>query len=155
MADPKEIPRNIAGVSADLLRNEYKRMFGHLKPRDPARIPRMLDLVGNRWLRSPDLRFFQLLEGIFGCPILLKKCFFYQEDDITETLLTKEHSSARSEHFSDKEEVEGSSPSVPTTIDICTSCEHGNKFGECVNEFDNECIFYKHLENHYEPVEEE
>lgn len=62
-------------------------MFKHLKPRDPARIPRLLKTLEKVWLKYPDMRFFQLLENIFGCPKLRNHCFFMQEDDVTETRL--------------------------------------------------------------------
>lgn len=61
-----------------------------MMPRDPARIDRILKLVGERWKESPDLRFFQLLEGIFGCPKKRTQCFFYQEDGVTEEKLKDE-----------------------------------------------------------------
>lgn len=71
-------------LDKERMKKEIKRMFGHLKPRDPTRINHMLDLLKEIWERYPDQRFFQLLENMFGCPKRRNQCFFYQEDDITE-----------------------------------------------------------------------
>jgi hypothetical protein len=55
--------------------------------RDPNRITRILSLIEMIWEKKYDLRFFQLIESIFGCPVHRNQCFFGQEDDITEQML--------------------------------------------------------------------
>lgn len=74
-------------IDFERLDEKLKEMRKHYKPRDPKRIDRILKLIEVRWKRSPDLRFFQLLEGIFGCQLKRNQCFFAQEDDVTEERL--------------------------------------------------------------------
>ena len=47
-----------------------------IKIRDPKRIGQVLDALGAVWMKSPDLRFGQLMERLFN-----KKDIFYVEDD--------------------------------------------------------------------------
>ena len=69
------------------MKKKLEEMRNHYKLRDPKRIDRILKLIEERWKRSSDLRFFQLLESIFGCQLKRNQCFFAQEDDVTEERL--------------------------------------------------------------------
>lgn len=50
--------------------------------RDKARIPRIIELVGQLWDKFPDMRFGQLFENFFPVD-------WFTEDDVTEAVLTK------------------------------------------------------------------
>lgn len=61
-------------------------MFGWCKPRDPARIEKVLDALKVLWLTQPDQRLGQLLENyVFtqGPRDKTTVFLFYQEDDLT------------------------------------------------------------------------
>lgn len=53
--------------------------------RDPNRIPKMLDLLKEFWIRNPDLRLGQLILNLTerSLPVDRFSEMFYQEDDET------------------------------------------------------------------------
>jgi uncharacterized protein YihD (DUF1040 family) len=55
--------------------------FNAHRARDPARIPEILDMLGQVWTSNPDLRLTQLIVNVAHleepCPIL-----YYKEDDV-------------------------------------------------------------------------
>lgn len=53
-----------------------------VKLRDPARIPRIITLISDIWLRYPDLRLTQLIGNLFDPDDL-----YYKEDDDLEKRL--------------------------------------------------------------------
>jgi len=57
--------------------------------RDPARIPRMLDLLRQVWERSPDLRLGQIVSSATMAGGWGQNDPFYCEDDVTEKGLRK------------------------------------------------------------------
>jgi len=55
------------------------------KPRDPARIPRMLEKLALLWESEPDLRLGQIIVNLTGSPNP-----FYVEDDRLESAIDAE-----------------------------------------------------------------
>jgi len=62
--------------------------------RNPNRIPKVLKLLEQEWLKNPDLRFFQFVEALkFKLPNEMEgvsRDFFYTEDDNLIDVLTDE-----------------------------------------------------------------
>ena len=54
--------------------------------RDPNRIKRILEKIGNLWKVSPDLRFGQFLQNIFGSAIRDQPIYFKEDDEVEKIL---------------------------------------------------------------------
>jgi len=54
--------------------------------RDPKRIKRMLEKMGKLWRDSPDLRFGQFIQNIFGSAIRDQPIYFKEDDEIEKIL---------------------------------------------------------------------
>lgn len=86
----KKATANTNGTQEHLLKTEPARSFiiGCLffdpKPRDPLRIPRILNRVKEIWRQYPDFRFGQLFEVLTGPGI---KDPWSMEDDAFEQLI--------------------------------------------------------------------
>ncbi len=53
--------------------------------RDPARIEKIIDKLHFLWSKSPDMRFLQMIENLFGCHRI--NCLYYREDYLLEEKL--------------------------------------------------------------------
>ena len=58
--------------------------------RDPNRIKLLLEKLEKVWMKSPDLRFGQLLENLISDRDHNSCCIFYLEDEMLENELDKE-----------------------------------------------------------------
>jgi hypothetical protein len=63
---------------------KVKRLFTNRPPRDPARIPRILELIRKHWEEYPDLRLTQIIGNCFG-----PGDHYYKEDSDLEAALLK------------------------------------------------------------------
>jgi len=54
--------------------------------RDPKRIKRILDKIYVLWSDSPDLRFGQFLQNIFGSAIRDQPVYFKEDDEVEQVL---------------------------------------------------------------------
>ncbi|HEC38158.1 hypothetical protein LCGC14_0871660 [marine sediment metagenome] len=54
--------------------------------RDPKRIQRILEKVGKLWGDSPDLRFGQFIQNIFGSAIRNQPVYFKEDDEVEKIL---------------------------------------------------------------------
>ncbi len=54
--------------------------------RDPKRIKRILEKIEKLWENSPDLRFVQFLQNIFGSAIRDQPIFFKEDDEVEKIL---------------------------------------------------------------------
>jgi uncharacterized protein YihD (DUF1040 family) len=72
---------------------EIKEMAAYYKPRDPARIPKVLDALKELWSLEPDTRLGQLLLNFAfrggDCKEKTNYLMYEQEDDLTLDLILK------------------------------------------------------------------
>jgi len=54
--------------------------------RDPKRIGRILEKIEKLWENSPDLRFGQFMQNIFGSAIKDQPIYFKEDDEVEEIL---------------------------------------------------------------------
>lgn len=63
-----------------ILPESVKKLFAELRPRDPARIERMLEKLRHVWARYPDMRLGQIISNVSP----LNADLFMVEDDVVE-----------------------------------------------------------------------
>ena len=54
--------------------------------RDPKRIKRILEKIGKLWDISPDLRFGQFIQNIFGSTVKDQPIYFKEDDEVEKIL---------------------------------------------------------------------
>ncbi|MCP6719583.1 MAG: hypothetical protein KJI71_05200 [Patescibacteria group bacterium] len=54
--------------------------------RDPKRIQRILEKIGKLWGDSPDLRFGQFIQNVFGSAIRDQPIYFKEDDEVEQIL---------------------------------------------------------------------
>ena len=54
--------------------------------RDPKRIKRILEKIEKLWQNSPDLRFGQFIQNIFGSAIKDQPIYFKEDDEVEKIL---------------------------------------------------------------------
>ena len=54
--------------------------------RDPKRIKRILEKIKKLWENSPDLRFGQFIQNIFGSSIRDQPIYFKEDDEVEKIL---------------------------------------------------------------------
>lgn len=65
---------------------EQKHYFTNLKPRDPNRIPVVLDKIQTLWKQNPDLRLGQLLVNVLPYGITHRELFNLEDDKVLDAL---------------------------------------------------------------------
>ena len=61
------------------------------KPRNPTRIPKILDALEIYWEKQPDTRLGQLLMNIAFASGKTLDCFYYEDKDLLEFLEGENH----------------------------------------------------------------